>query len=65
MQTRSKEITDTYFRFLDKHIADVVSGEASDFGDNQNCQRVVCIAQTPHRHRPKGNGESSLLFLRP
>ncbi len=31
MQTRSKEITDTYFKFLDKHIADVVSGEATDF----------------------------------
>jgi AraC-like DNA-binding protein len=28
---RSKEITQSYFRFLDKHILDVVSGKATDF----------------------------------
>lgn len=28
---RSREITENYFKFLDKHIADVVSGEANDF----------------------------------
>ncbi len=28
---RSKEITQNYFRFLDKHIADVVAGEVTDF----------------------------------
>lgn len=28
---RSKEITQNYFQFLDKHIADVVSGNVSDF----------------------------------
>lgn len=28
---RSKEITENYFKFLDKHIADVVSGNVSDF----------------------------------
>ncbi|GEP92611.1 AraC-type DNA-binding protein [Chitinophaga terrae (ex Kim and Jung 2007)] len=28
---RSKEITEKYFRFLDKHISDVVSGKESDF----------------------------------
>lgn len=29
--TRSEEITQTYFQFLDKHIVDVVSGTANDF----------------------------------
>lgn len=29
--TRSEEITKNYFRFLDKHITDVVSGNVSDF----------------------------------
>lgn len=28
---RSKEITETYFQFLDKHIADVVSGKVDEF----------------------------------
>lgn len=28
---RSEEITANYFRFLDKHIADVVSGQVADF----------------------------------
>lgn len=28
---RSKEITENYFQFLDKHIAEVVSGEVSNF----------------------------------
>lgn len=28
---RSKEITQSYFRFLDKHILDVASGKATDF----------------------------------
>jgi len=28
---RSKEITQNYFQFLDKHIAEVVSGNVSDF----------------------------------
>lgn len=28
---RSKEITENYFQFLDKHIADVVSENVSDF----------------------------------
>lgn len=28
---RSKEITESYFQFLDKHIADVVSENVSDF----------------------------------
>ncbi len=28
---RSKEITNNYFHFLDKHIADVISGKVSDF----------------------------------
>ncbi|WP_090630433.1 helix-turn-helix domain-containing protein [Parapedobacter indicus] len=29
--TRGEEITQTYFQFLDKHIADVISGTVSDF----------------------------------
>ena len=29
--TRSEEITQTYLQFLDKHIADVVSGRVEDF----------------------------------
>lgn len=28
---RSKEITENYFQFLDKHIADVVSGKVDEF----------------------------------
>ncbi|WP_028298045.1 helix-turn-helix domain-containing protein [Olivibacter sitiensis] len=28
---RSKEIVQTYFKFLDKHVADVVSGKVIDF----------------------------------
>lgn len=28
---RSKEITEAYFRFLDRHIADVISGQITDF----------------------------------
>lgn len=29
--TRGEEITQTYFQFLDKHIADVISGTVDDF----------------------------------
>lgn len=28
---RGREITENYFQFLNKHIADVVSGNVSDF----------------------------------
>lgn len=31
IQKRGKEITENYFRFLDQHISEVVSGEAAEF----------------------------------
>ncbi|SFN33367.1 AraC-type DNA-binding protein [Algoriella xinjiangensis] len=30
-QSRSEEITENYFKFLDQHIADVISGKTTDF----------------------------------
>jgi len=44
---RSKEITQTYFQFLDKHIADVVSGKVSDFMEINQVARELFIS---HKH---------------
>ena len=30
-KSRSEEITENYFKFLDQHIADVISGKTTDF----------------------------------
>lgn len=44
---RSKEITENYFQFLDKHIADVVSGNASDFMEINEIAKKLFIS---HKH---------------
>lgn len=44
---RSKEITGDYFRFLDKHIADVVSGEVADFMEINQIASELFIS---HKH---------------
>jgi AraC-like DNA-binding protein len=44
---RSKEITEKYFRFLDEHVSDVVSGKESDFMEiNQIASRLFLS----HKH---------------
>ncbi|MBW1619060.1 MULTISPECIES: helix-turn-helix domain-containing protein [Empedobacter] len=45
--TRSEEITQTYFRFLDKHIADVVSGTVSDFMEINQIAEELFLS---HKH---------------
>lgn len=44
---RSKEITKNYFQFLDKHIADVVSGSVSDFMEINKIASELFIS---HKH---------------
>lgn len=44
---RSKEITEHYFRFLDKHIADVVSGKVNDFMEINQIADELFIS---HKH---------------
>ncbi|HMY84351.1 MAG TPA: AraC family transcriptional regulator [Saprospiraceae bacterium] len=44
---RSKEITENYFQFLEKHIADVVSGNESDFMEINEIAKHLFIS---HKH---------------
>ncbi|MBX3242207.1 MAG: AraC family transcriptional regulator [Chitinophagaceae bacterium] len=44
---RSKEITQTYFKFLDKHIEDVVSGQVTDFMEINQIANELFIS---HKH---------------
>ena len=44
---RSKEITEDYFKFLDKHIADVVSGDVSEFMEINQIASELFIS---HKH---------------
>lgn len=44
---RSKEITENYFRFLDKHIAEVVSGQTTDFMEINQIANELFIS---HKH---------------
>lgn len=44
---RSKEITENYFQFLNKHIADVVSGNVSDFMEINEIAKHLFIS---HKH---------------
>ena len=44
---RGKEITENYFQFLDKHIADVVSGNVSDFMEISKIASELFIS---HKH---------------
>ncbi|SEW53387.1 helix-turn-helix domain-containing protein [Chitinophaga arvensicola] len=44
---RSKEITENYFQFLDKHIADVVSGRVGDFMEINQIASQLFIS---HKH---------------
>ncbi|PJR04660.1 helix-turn-helix domain-containing protein [Avrilella dinanensis] len=45
--TRSKEITENYFQFLDKHIADVVSGKVEEFMEINQIASELFIS---HKH---------------
>lgn len=45
--TRSKEITENYFQFLDKHIADVVSGKVEEF---MEINRIASELFISHKH---------------
>jgi len=44
---RSKEITESYFRFLDGHIADVISGRTADFMEIGQIARELFVS---HKH---------------
>ncbi len=44
---RSKEITENYFRFLDGHIADVVSGKVDEF---MEINRIADELFLSHKH---------------
>lgn len=44
---RSKEITEIYFQFLDKHIADVVSGNVDEFMEINKIARELFLS---HKH---------------
>ncbi|QLL57861.1 helix-turn-helix domain-containing protein [Empedobacter falsenii] len=44
---RSKEITENYFQFLDKHIADVVSGKIDKFMEINQISSELFIS---HKH---------------
>ncbi len=44
---RGKEITQTYFQLLDKHVADVVSGNVSDFMEINQIASELFIS---HKH---------------
>lgn len=44
---RSKEITSSYFRFLDEHITDVVSGRVSDF---MKISEIAVELYLSHKH---------------
>ena len=45
--SRSKEITENYFRFLDKHIADVITGKVDDFMEINQIASELFIS---HKH---------------
>ncbi|GGG90237.1 hypothetical protein GCM10007415_25820 [Parapedobacter pyrenivorans] len=44
---RSEEITRDYFRLLDKHIADVITGRVSDFMEINQIAGELCLS---HQH---------------
>lgn len=46
-QVRGKEITEKYFEFLDQHIADVISGKASDF---MEINKIAFELSLSHQH---------------
>lgn len=43
---RSKEITENYFQFLDKHIADVVSGNVDEFMEINKIAKALFLSHT-------------------
>ncbi len=43
---RSKEITENYFQYLDKHIADVVSGTVDEFMEINQIARALFLSHT-------------------
>lgn len=45
--TRSKEITENYFQFLDKHIEDVVLGKVDEFMEINQIANALFIS---HKH---------------
>jgi AraC-type DNA-binding domain-containing proteins len=45
--SRSKEITENYFQFLDKHILDVISGKVDDFMEINQIARELFLS---HKH---------------
>lgn len=47
LSKRSTEITDTYFRFLDQHINDVVSGKIDEFMEINEIADAMFIS---HKH---------------
>ena len=44
---RSEEITQIYFQFLDKHIADVIAGNVSDFMEINEIASAIFLS---HKH---------------
>jgi len=47
IKSRSREITESYFRFLDQHISDVVSGRVPDFMEINQIASELFIS---HKH---------------
>lgn len=46
-QKRSEEITQNYFQFLDRHIADVVTGKVTDFMEINQIASELFVS---HKH---------------
>lgn len=47
IQNRGKEITGTYFKFLDKHISEVVSGQVTEFMEINHIAAALFVS---HKH---------------
>lgn len=57
-EKRSVEITKQYFDFLDKHIDDVINGNASEFMELNQIARELAVSHnhlTDTIHKEKGN----------
>jgi AraC family transcriptional regulator of adaptative response / methylphosphotriester-DNA alkyltransferase methyltransferase len=47
LSNRGKEITESYFQYLDSHIADVIGGKVNDFMEINRIADELCLS---HKH---------------
>ena len=45
LDNRSKEITQIYFEFLDRHLAELISGVSIEMLELQDIANILCISQ--------------------